>query len=61
VHTPVKAGDCADCHDPHASEHGKLLEAEPERICAKCHGSMVPDKANSAHAAGPPGQVRAVP
>jgi len=50
VHTPVKAGDCADCHDPHASEHGKLLEEEPERICAKCHGSMVPEKAKSSHA-----------
>ena len=49
VHTPVKAGNCADCHDPHASEHGKLLEEEPDRICAKCHGSMVPDQAKSAH------------
>jgi predicted CXXCH cytochrome family protein len=49
VHTPVKAGNCADCHDPHASEHGKLLEDEPDRICAKCHGGMIPEAARSAH------------
>jgi predicted CXXCH cytochrome family protein len=49
VHTPVKAGQCAECHDPHASEHGKLLAATPDKICATCHGSMVPDGAASAH------------
>src|SRR5512134_3026558 len=33
VHTPVKSGDCADCHSPHASDHGKLLAADANAIC----------------------------
>lgn len=49
VHTPVKNGDCADCHDPHASDHGKLLAENPSRICATCHADVVPDKARSVH------------
>jgi predicted CXXCH cytochrome family protein len=56
VHTPVKSGDCADCHDPHASEHGKLLEAEPDAICGKCHDGMVPKDAKSTHAPAMQGQ-----
>src|SRR5262245_27666381 len=51
VHTPVKAGRCADCHDPHASNHGKLLADAPDKICATCHGTMIPDGAKSTHAA----------
>ncbi len=51
VHTPVKAGNCADCHNPHASSHGKLLEESPNRICAKCHGDILPAKAHSSHPA----------
>ena len=51
VHTPVKAGNCAGCHDPHASTHGKLLEDDSSKICASCHGSMIPEGAKSAHAA----------
>jgi len=49
VHTPVKNGNCADCHDPHASDHGKLLEAEPDSICLSCHEGIVPGDAVSAH------------
>ena len=49
VHTPVKTGNCAGCHDPHASDHGKLLEADPNRICAKCHPNVVPKDAASIH------------
>ena len=56
VHTPVKAGDCADCHDPHASDHGKLLETDPNAICAKCHGDILPEDARSTHAAAMGGQ-----
>lgn len=51
VHTPVKTGQCAGCHDPHASEHGKLLEETPDKICATCHGTMIPEGATSAHEA----------
>lgn len=50
VHTPLKAGNCAVCHDPHASSHGKLLAAEASAICATCHAGLVPDKAASVHA-----------
>ncbi len=56
VHTPVKAGDCADCHDPHASSHGKLLAADAAAICSSCHAGLVPDKAQSVHAPVAAGQ-----
>ena len=49
VHTPVKSGDCSDCHNPHTSSTGKLLASEPNRICFSCHGGMVPSGARSAH------------
>jgi len=50
VHTPVKAGDCTACHNPHASSHGKLLAADSSQICVRCH-SVVPAKAASVHSA----------
>ena len=49
VHTPVKTGDCAGCHSPHTSDHGKLLAASPAAICLNCHPGVVPKKAISAH------------
>jgi len=49
VHTPVKAGECSDCHNPHASAHGKLLEDDPDKICAGCHAGIVPEHASSSH------------
>jgi predicted CXXCH cytochrome family protein len=49
VHTPVKAGECIACHDPHASAHGKLLATEPDAVCASCHKSVVPADAKSVH------------
>jgi predicted CXXCH cytochrome family protein len=49
VHTPVRSRDCVGCHNPHASDHGKLLAAEPGQICAKCHPSIVPANAKSLH------------
>jgi len=51
VHSPVAAGECTDCHDPHASEHGMLLAEETDRICFECHADIVPDSALSSHAA----------
>lgn len=51
VHSPVKAGDCADCHDPHTSDHGALLASEPAEVCAECHSDIVPDAPRSAHPA----------
>lgn len=49
VHTPVKNGDCSDCHNPHASKHGKMLAEDPSTICASCHPTILPDKRVSAH------------
>lgn len=50
VHTPVKKRECTGCHSPHTSAHGKLLEAEPEKICVKCHTKVVPQEPVSSHA-----------
>ncbi len=49
VHTPVKNGECSDCHNPHASDHGKLLAESPSKICLTCHAGIVPEKARSVH------------
>ena len=49
VHTPVKAGDCSDCHNPHTSSYGKLLASNVNRICLSCHDGIVPGKARSTH------------
>jgi len=49
VHTPVKAGNCAGCHSPHTSNHGKLLAASPNAICVTCHTAVIPAKAASTH------------
>ncbi len=49
IHTPVKAGDCSDCHNPHASSHGKMLSEDVNRICFSCHEGIIPEKARSAH------------
>ena len=49
VHTPVKKGECSGCHNPHASSHGKLLAADPNKICYNCHQTVIPEKARSAH------------
>lgn len=49
VHTPVKAGECAGCHDPHVSSHDKLLSSDTHEICAGCHDGLVPAGAKSIH------------
>jgi len=49
VHTPVAKGDCVGCHSPHASNHAKLLAADPEQVCKLCHADLVPDGARSVH------------
>lgn len=51
VHTPVKSGDCSDCHNPHASSHGQLLESDVEGMCVECHDDVIPDETISIHAA----------
>ena len=49
VHTPLKAGDCTGCHNPHASRHETLLSADANAVCASCHKAIVPKDAKSAH------------
>jgi predicted CXXCH cytochrome family protein len=51
VHTPVKSGECSDCHSPHASSHDQLLAADPATICAGCHTDLLPAEPVSVHAA----------
>ena len=49
VHTPVKTGECSECHNPHTSSHGKLLDEDPNKICNKCHEGIVPKSPKSSH------------
>jgi predicted CXXCH cytochrome family protein len=49
IHTPVKSGECSECHNPHASSHGKLLDEDPNKICNKCHEGIVPKNPKSSH------------
>jgi predicted CXXCH cytochrome family protein len=48
VHTPVRSRECTGCHNPHASDHGKLLGGEPSKACLACH-QVVPSGARSRH------------
>lgn len=49
VHTPVKNGECASCHNPHTSSHGKLLDMDAKNICSFCHSNVLPEKSQSVH------------
>src|SRR6056297_2898539 len=49
IHTPLAEGNCTGCHNPHSTDHGKLLAADPTQICATCHDDLVVSGARSAH------------
>jgi predicted CXXCH cytochrome family protein len=49
VHTPVKTEECTGCHNPHTSNHGKLLSASTKTICTSCHAEIIPAKRVSVH------------
>jgi predicted CXXCH cytochrome family protein len=49
VHTPVKTGECSECHNPHTASHGKLLDEDPNKICNKCHEGIIPKNPKSSH------------
>lgn len=49
VHTPLKDKDCTGCHNPHTSDHGKLLSADPDKVCFSCHSDIVATGAKSVH------------
>ena len=40
IHAPVKDGACTTCHDPHASEHPKLLTQSLNELCVTCHSDQ---------------------
>ena len=37
LHGPVTGGYCSACHNPHKSEHEKLLRYTGEALCYYCH------------------------
>jgi predicted CXXCH cytochrome family protein len=37
VHLPYGLGMCTRCHDPHKSEHPKLLRRSVNELCLECH------------------------
>ena len=49
IHTPVKSGECTECHNPHTASHGKLLAEDPNKICNKCHEGIAPKNSKSSH------------
>lgn len=49
VHTPVRNANCAGCHNPHASDHGKLLAATGNGVCVACHPAVPAKGAKSVH------------
>lgn len=56
VHTPVKRGECSACHNPHTSSHGRLLDADTDKVCFTCHAQIIPANAKSLHAVVAKGQ-----
>ena len=41
VHSPVKDGTCATCHNPHSSNEPKLLVQPLKDLCLTCHAGKV--------------------
>ena len=42
VHEPLAKGDCLECHDPHGSEHRKMLKFDSMgELCTSCHTETV--------------------
>ena len=37
LHGPVAGGYCTACHDPHRSDHPKLLKLNGDDLCFYCH------------------------
>jgi len=52
-HKPVKDDKCSACHNPHATEHSKLLLADTKSICFQCHKDMGKKVADSKYIHGP--------
>jgi predicted CXXCH cytochrome family protein len=49
LHTPLSEGDCTGCHDPHTSNHEKLLAAASGALCYECHDDLQKPEGRSVH------------
>ncbi|KAA0258916.1 cytochrome C [Deferribacter autotrophicus] len=52
-HKPVDEGACGDCHNPHASDFGKLLVSDAKNVCFECHNDIGERVKNSKFVHGP--------
>ena len=49
IHSPLAEGNCTGCHSPHTTDHGRLMAADANSICQRCHEDIVPQDAASTH------------
>jgi predicted CXXCH cytochrome family protein len=49
VQHPGAAGDCTDCHNPHASAYPNLPKTDPVNICLGCHSEIADLAKKSVH------------
>lgn len=49
VQHPGAAGDCTDCHNPHASKYPGLPKTNPVEICLGCHADIADLAKKSVH------------
>jgi predicted CXXCH cytochrome family protein len=40
IHSPVEAGKCTGCHNPHTSAFSGLLLSDPPELCYGCHDKV---------------------
>lgn len=52
THSPVDAGECLQCHNPHQSPRKFLLTKKPTELCIECHDDMSKVKTPHAPVAG---------
>lgn len=48
-HPLQKPDQCTGCHDPHTSNHKKLLVEDVQTLCRNCHANLLPENALSQH------------
>ncbi|OFX16003.1 MAG: hypothetical protein A2Z18_04310 [Armatimonadetes bacterium RBG_16_58_9] len=59
IHSPVAAGKCAMCHDPHASANRDLTVPDLRSVCQGCHDAGDP-KMTEAHKGYPVAEAKCV-
>jgi predicted CXXCH cytochrome family protein len=48
VHGAIALG-CTSCHDPHASDHARLLKEDIPALCLRCHEERFTSAKNKGH------------